>query len=69
MENSLRIARMSSGLTQVQLSAKSDVSVTIINQLERGSRQDVKLSTMLRISNALNKPVEDVFSSFFTKQF
>lgn len=69
MNNSLKIARMSSGMTQTQLAVKADVSVGIVNSLERGTREDTKLSTMIRISNALGKPVEEVFSSFFAKEF
>ena len=69
MSNSLKEARSAQGLTQVQLAAKSDVSVSIINQLERETRADVKLSTMRRIADALDKPVEEVFSSFFNKKF
>lgn len=66
--NSLKLARTYSGLTQVQLSAKSGVALGIINGLETDRREDVRLSTMIKISNALNKPVEDVFSSFFTME-
>lgn len=66
--NSLQLARMLSGLTQVQLSAKSGVALGIINGLETNRREDVRLSTMVKISNALNKPVEEVFSSFFAQE-
>lgn len=67
MENSLKAARLSKNMTQAELSEKSGVSIAIICYLETGVRNDVKLSTMRRISNALETPTEEVFASFFDK--
>lgn len=67
MTSSLKTARKRMLLTQVELSEKSGVTQSMISKLETGTFADVKLSTMRKLSNALGKPISEVFADFFTQ--
>ncbi len=54
--------RKSLKLTQKILSKQAEVTQSFISQLETGQRKDVCVSVALRISNALNTTVENLFS-------
>lgn len=49
------------GLTQEELSKKSQVSRTIISGLESGTLENTTSRTLIKIAEALGKTVEDIF--------
>lgn len=61
METKIKEFRREQNLTQAELSAKSNVSRSIIAQLESGTREVVTTDTMKKIAKALNKSVEEIF--------
>lgn len=61
MHNNLKEIRKRKEISQKELVEKSGVSRTVISQLENGSRTVVKSDTMLKISNALDEPLENIF--------
>ncbi|MDO4393561.1 MAG: helix-turn-helix transcriptional regulator [Bacillota bacterium] len=61
MRNKLKIVREKKDMTQKELVEKSGVSRTVISQLENGTRSVVTSETMLKISKALEEPLEDIF--------
>lgn len=61
MNNNLAAIRSAKGLTQTELAQKSGVSRTLINQLETGVKKVITSSTMIRLSQALETPVADIF--------
>ena len=63
MNNQLKRIRMSKGITQTELAKISGVSRSIINQLECGSKDVITSKTMLKLSVALEAPIEDIFLS------
>lgn len=67
--NSLAKARHEKGWSQTQLACYADVAIGIVCRLERNNSMDVRLSTMRKLSNALEKPMTEVFADFFTTKF
>jgi putative transcriptional regulator len=64
MRQELYDARKEYGLTQEQLALASGIERTTYNRIERGTRKpDIDIA--LRIANALNKTVEDIFLSSY----
>ena len=61
METKIKEFRREQKLTQAELSAKSNVSRSIIAQLESGTREVITTDTMKKIAKALNKSVEEIF--------
>lgn len=61
MRNNIKKYRQTKGLTQAELAKISGVSRTVIAQLESGVRENVTAETMLKISKALEKSVEEIF--------
>lgn len=61
MRNNIKKYRQTMGLTQAELAEISGVSRTVIAQLESGVRENVTAETMLKISKALEKSVEEIF--------
>lgn len=61
MKNKLKDARRRKNMTQGELVKKSGVSRTVISQLENGSRTVITSETMLKLSKALDEPLEDIF--------
>ena len=53
--------RIEIGITQEELAEKSGVSRTIICSLESGKNCNTTAKTLLRIANALNCTVNDIF--------
>jgi transcription regulator len=64
LTNRLKEYRKGKGLTQQELADKACVSRTIIAGLESGAISTTTTDTLLKLSNALN---EDVPNIFFTK--
>lgn len=56
----LRNARKAAGLTQKQLAQKVGCSIQNISQYEKGSA--IKYDSMVKLSHALNVPVEAIWS-------
>lgn len=61
VNNNLSEVRKTKGLTQEGLAEKSGVSRVTIANIERGAVADLKISTMLSLSNALGTTVEEIF--------
>ena len=54
----LRKLRLAQELSQADLSARSGVSLSVICHLEQGRQRDVRLSTIGKLSEALNVPFD-----------
>jgi putative transcriptional regulator len=61
MENRMREFREQMDMTQEQLAEKSGVSRVTISGLESGRMQVAKTTTLVRLADALGKPVTTVF--------
>ena len=61
MKNKVKQYRELAGLTQEELSEKSDVSRNTISSLEIGSNTNVTYNTMIKIAGALNEKVATIF--------
>ena len=61
MKTKIREFREALGMSQEEFSEKSGVARTVISQLENGSRDVVKSDTMLKISKAFGRPIEEIF--------
>lgn len=61
MKNRVKEYRLKEGLTQKELSAKSEVSRSTISGLENGSLEVITNVTMQRIANALNRKIATIF--------
>lgn len=57
----LKNARLQRNLTQQELADKSGVSRVTIALIENGQTRDVMASTLLKLANALNMSVNDLF--------
>ncbi|MGP1568874.1 helix-turn-helix transcriptional regulator [Peptoanaerobacter stomatis] len=51
------------GITQEELADKANVSRTILSGLESGKLKTTTTNTLLKIANALDRKVEDIFFS------
>ena len=61
LKNRVKEYRLKEGLTQEELSAKSEVSRSTISGLENGSLEVITNVTMQRIANALNRKIATIF--------
>lgn len=61
MNNKIEEIRTSLRMSQAELAKTSKVSRTVISQLENGTRKTITSETMLKLSKALGKPVEEIF--------
>lgn len=61
MKNKVKQYRELAGLTQEELSEKSDVSRNTISSLETGSNTNVTYDTMIKIAGALDEKVATIF--------
>ena len=53
--------RQKIGVTQADLRRKTGISRAQMSKLENGGKVDIKLSTLLKISEALNCPLTSLF--------
>ena len=60
--DNIRRIRIAKGLTQKQLSEKLEVSQSAVNQFELYD-SDPKVSTLIKIANALEVPIVDFFDN------
>lgn len=61
MKNRVKEERELQGMSQEQLSNKSEVSRTIISELENGKTDVITNITLEKIAGALGKKVTDIF--------
>lgn len=61
MKNRVKEERELQGMSQEQLSNKSEVSRTIISELENGKTDVITNVTLEKIAGALGKKVTDIF--------
>lgn len=61
MKNRVKELREVKGITQEDLARKAGVARTVISQLETESRKAITSETMLKLAEALEKPVKDIF--------
>lgn len=61
MNNSVRKRREELGLTQEELSIKSNVSRPTISMIETNSLDNIESKTMLKLAIALNCDIGDIF--------
>ena len=61
MQTKIKEYREKSNITQEELAEKSGVSRTTISYLENGLLNSTTNTTMLKIANALNCKVNDIF--------
>ncbi len=57
----LKVNRIKKGYTIEELSKKSGVSVSAINYWEAGKGTDMRLDVAMRLTKALNIPLEELF--------
>lgn len=62
MQNNMREIREKKGMSQKELVEKSGVCRTVISQIENGTRTVITSKTMLKISKALNEPIDNIFT-------
>lgn len=55
----VRVARARSGITAIELSAKSGVCVATISFIEN-AKKEVRVSTLQRLAEALGVPLEEL---------
>ena len=60
----LQAARLAAGMSQSQLAAAAGLSVRMLQEYERGRRDidGAKLSTLLRVCNALGVGLQEIIS-------
>lgn len=61
MANNLRKIRMEQGLSQVELAEKSGVTRQTIIKIESDNPPPIKTPTLVKLADALNCSVADVF--------
>ena len=61
MKSRIKEIRESLGMTQEDLARKAEVSRVTLSGLETGTTEAASTKTLLKISMALNKPVDEVF--------
>jgi transcriptional regulator with XRE-family HTH domain len=61
VDNQIKTIRKEIGMTQDELAVRSGITRAMLSKLERGEKADCKYSTMTSISNALGRPVADIF--------
>jgi len=60
-KNKIKETRKKQGITLIQLSERTGVSVGYICHLEKGTRKNPSVQVMEKIAVALNKSIYDVF--------
>ena len=58
-----KLKRISMGLTQTDLSKKSNVGMNTIVKIEKGDIDSIKVGTLKKIATALNANIEELFFS------
>ena len=58
----IRKRRKELGLTIEQLAEKADVSDGLISLIERGKLKDIKISNLIKITDALNIKLSNLFT-------
>lgn len=61
VDNKVKEIRIKKGLSQEELANKSNISRYLISKIENGEDVNLTKNTMISISQALEKPVIEVF--------
>ena len=61
MKNKLREIRKEAGLTQHELSKVSGICRTTLSFIENGKEMNLSLKTLIAISKAVGKPIDEIF--------
>lgn len=61
MPNRVKEVRKEQGITQAQLAEKAKVCRSYLSAIESGKQKAISNIVMLKIANALNKPVSYIF--------
>lgn len=61
MPNRVKEVRKEHGITQAQLAEKAKVCRPYLSAIENGKQKTISNIVMLKIANALNKPVSYIF--------
>lgn len=61
LKNRIKEVREEKNMTQTELEEKAGVTRTVISQLENGSRTVVTSETMLKLSKALGRSLDELF--------
>lgn len=57
----VKIERIKKGMTQLELSKKTGIGRITISKIEKGQFENVKLSLLIKIADALDTNVTDLF--------
>lgn len=60
MTINLRVVRRAKKVTQAELSEKSGVSISTITDIERGARDNIEITTLMRLAKALDCGLDDL---------
>jgi len=60
--NSIKFFRIKQKITLSKLAQKTNLSIGYLSHLENGSRNNPSYKTMLKISQALNKNIGEIFN-------
>ena len=63
MKRTIRIARRNKDMTQHQLCELVGIGMSTLVKLEKGNFKNLKYPTMLKLAEALNVPVQELFFS------
>lgn len=59
----IKLKRISMGLTQKELANKVGISHVTLSRIEKGSYENITLRTMLKLADALDTTVQELFFS------
>lgn len=59
----LKIERVKQGLTQSELALLCGLNVNAIVRLEKGQLENARFGTLIKVSKALDKSIEELFLS------
>ena len=62
LADNIKRLRAELGLSQEQLAKKADVTYSALSKIEAGYHTDPRVSTLLRISRALDVTIDDLMS-------
>lgn len=57
----LKVERVKQGLTQGELADLSNVNVNAIVRLEKGQLENARFRTLIKVSRALGKSIQELF--------
>ena len=64
LADKIRLLREQAGLTQQEVATRAGLSWSMVAHIEQGRKPDLRISTLIRLSNALGVPPTDLFATF-----